>query len=560
MIRDNKWVEVSLLLSEQKIKQSLEYAFKVVLMSNKVPNPEKLIYIPDANTDKANQQDVYHEQKINFNNWKKANDNNNPKQKADSNEAKTDLNFENTASVPEQIQKMIKSYRYDLAGSVRKEQNFYLQGKLMATYEDNYQKKQSFLRYYPTYHELTVGQARTYFAWRTKVRNNIYEKVSNSYAYIYLYELLNGIGVENVQDGLDKLINFNKNYAQIFSKEMAAYLDRWIRDYIIFYNINEKRNEFFQKEQEKDKKYEHLLYPNQFSDHEVAESLINLSNYKIENCPLYKKNPEKFEHLLVLVWQQILDLRQDGFDFLTNYITYKNQMTVQLFSAAVFNHKLIPKTVNFEIDQIRKYFYDKEKASWYCESYWGLAGQKSIVGNLLHEVDREVRKNFNLGRNLKPRKIEKHYLQAIKDGIKKYKIEEYKLKQPKIEINLAHLSTIREDAAGTRDSLLTEEELRAEKEEKRQLEEINEKDKDEDFEVYGLSQAELHTIKMLLKGENPDQYLKGKHLMTAVVVDNINERLFDEIGDNVIEFVNDVPAIIEDYQEDIEDMFLKGKN
>ena len=559
LIRDNKWVEVSLLLSEQKIKQSLEYAFKVVLMSNKVPNPEKLIYIPDANTDKANQQDVYHEQKINFNNWKKANDNNNPKQKADSNEAKTDLNFENTASVPEQIQKMIKSYRYDLAGSVRKEQNFYLQGKLMATYEDNYQKKQSFLRYYPTYHELTVGQARTYFAWRTKVRNNIYEKVSNSYAYIYLYELLNGIGVENVQDGLDKLINFNKNYAQIFSKEMAAYLDRWIRDYIIFYNINEKRNEFFQKEQEKDEKYEHLLYPNQFSDHEVAESLINLSNYKIENCPLYKKNPEKFEHLLVLVWQQILDLRQDGFDFLTNYIIYKNQMTVQLFSAAVFNHKLIPKTVNFEIDQIRKYFYDKEKASWYCESYWGLAGQKSIVGNLLHEVDREVRKNFNLGRNLKPRKIEKHYLQAIKDGIKKYKIEEYKLKQPKIEINLAHLSTIREDAAGTRDSLLTEEELRAEKEEK-QLEEITEKDRDEDFEDYGLSREELHTIKMLLKGENPAQYLKEKHLMTAVVIDNINERLFDEIGDNVIEFVNDVPAIIEDYQEDIEDMFLKGKN
>ena len=65
---------------------------------------------------------------------------------------------------------------------------------------------------------------------------------------------------------------------------------------------------------------------------------------------------------------------------------------------------------------------------------------------------------------------------------------------------------------------------------------------------------------MLLKGENPDPYLKGKHLMTAVVVDNINERLFDEIGDNVIEFLNDVPTIIEDYQEDIEDMFLKGKN
>ena len=224
LIKDNKWVEVSLLLSEQEIKQALEYAFKVVLMSNKAPNPKKLIYIPDASTDKLNQQNVYHEQKINFDSWEKTNNskqNNSPKEKIE-------LNFENTESVPEQIQKMIKAYRYDLAGSVRREQNFYLQGKLTATYEDNYQKRQSFLRYYPTYHDLTVGQARTYFTWRAKIRNSIYEKVSNSYAYIYLYELLNGIGVENPQEGLDKLIDFDKNYAQSFSPEMAAYLDRWI--------------------------------------------------------------------------------------------------------------------------------------------------------------------------------------------------------------------------------------------------------------------------------------------------------------------------------------------
>ena len=63
-------------------------------------------------------------------------------------------------------------------------------------------------------------------------------------------------------------------------------------------------------------------------------------------------------------------------------------MTVQLFSAAVFNHQLEPKTTSYEIDQIRKYFYDEEKNTWYCESYRGLTGQKSIMGNFLHEVDR----------------------------------------------------------------------------------------------------------------------------------------------------------------------------
>ncbi len=142
---------------------------------------------------------------------------------------------------------MIESYQYSLPGSVRREQNFYLQGKLVASYEDHYEGKQSFLRYYPTYHDLTVGQARTYFTWRTKIRQNIYEKISDSYAYIYLYELLNGIGIKDPEEGLDKLITFNKNYAQKFSPEMSAYLERWIRDYIIFYNINKTNNTFLLK-------------------------------------------------------------------------------------------------------------------------------------------------------------------------------------------------------------------------------------------------------------------------------------------------------------------------
>lgn len=40
LIKEAKWVEVSLGLSNQKIKKVLEYAFKIALMSNKRPNPE----------------------------------------------------------------------------------------------------------------------------------------------------------------------------------------------------------------------------------------------------------------------------------------------------------------------------------------------------------------------------------------------------------------------------------------------------------------------------------------------------------------------------------------
>ena len=283
LIKEAKWVEVSLGLSNQKIKKALEYAFKIALMSNKCPNPEKLIYISDDPI-KNGEESVYYEQKLDFKNWKRSSST--PREETNSTEEKINLNFEDTRFVPKEIKNMIESYQYSLPGFIRRETNFYLQGKLMASYEDDYEGRQSFLRYYPTYHDLTVGQARTYFTWRTKIRQNIYEKISDSYAYIYLYELLNGIGIKDPEEGLDKLINFNKNYAQRFSPEIGAYLERWIRDYIVFYNINKANNTFFVKEQDNDKKYERLLYPDQFSSHEVAENLIKLSNYKICNCQI----------------------------------------------------------------------------------------------------------------------------------------------------------------------------------------------------------------------------------------------------------------------------------
>lgn len=46
--------------------------------------------------------------------------------------------------------------------------------------------------------------------------------------------------------------------------------------------------------------------------------------------------------------------------------------------------------------------------------------------------------------------------------------------------------------------------------------------------------------------------------MASILADSINEKLFDEIGDSVIEFnEQDQPEIVEDYQEDLDEIFLK---
>ena len=63
-------------------------------------------------------------------------------------------------------------------------------------------------------------------------------------------------------------------------------------------------------------------------------------------------------------------------------------------------------------------------------------------------------------------------------------------------------------------------------------------------------------LRALLKGKPWKDYLKKHHLTVSIVADQINEALFDEIGDDVIEFnQDDQPAIIEDYRADLEKMF-----
>ena len=54
----------------------------------------------------------------------------------------------------------------------------------------------------------------------------------------------------------------------------------------------------------------------------------------------------------------------------------------------------------------------------------------------------------------------------------------------------------------------------------------------------------------LISGKPAEPYLKSDHLMASVAADSINEALFDEIGDNVLECDGDSIILIDDYADD----------
>lgn len=142
---------------------------------------------------------------------------------------------------PAPIQKMIQSYDYTVPSFQIVAYNFYKQGQMMADYEDQYNATYELKRYFPVYHDLTIHQLRTYFTWRTQLRQGNFTVSSTSYAYLYIYELLNNIGVNSPTEGYTKLMAFRDQYAPSYHSRMRDLLDRWLCDYVLYYGLDQQK-------------------------------------------------------------------------------------------------------------------------------------------------------------------------------------------------------------------------------------------------------------------------------------------------------------------------------
>jgi len=122
---------------------------------------------------------------------------------------------------------------------------FYKQGLFMQDFTDDYTNNVPFSQYYPYYQTMGYEQLRSYFTWRTKVRSGTVSETSLSYAFLYIYELLSNIGVSDPQDGLDRLMAFWKTF-RVYHNTIDKYVLRWLKDYHIYYNLPQPFHAFIE--------------------------------------------------------------------------------------------------------------------------------------------------------------------------------------------------------------------------------------------------------------------------------------------------------------------------
>lgn len=93
-----------------------------------------------------------------------------------------------------------------------------------------------FKSYWPTYSHMTAEQSRWYFYWRNEVRQGRYPKTDLSYIFLHVYELINGIGWRDPNDGYRQLGLIWEAYRAQY-KRLDQYLGSWMADFSFVHKL-----------------------------------------------------------------------------------------------------------------------------------------------------------------------------------------------------------------------------------------------------------------------------------------------------------------------------------
>ena len=521
------------------------------------------------------------------------------------------------------------SYRfYDKSARENMARVFYLQGLSMEDFSDNYSANAPFSSYYPLYQALSYEQFRTYFTWRSKVRQGEINETSLSYAFLYIYELLNQIGVDNPQDGIDQLYLFWQRF-RAYNQTIDKYVIKWIKDYHIYYPLEQSLIEFIHTHQI-DSFYPKVLELNAF------DLLCSISKYDIRKSNFFT---EHNSHLIKGCVTYVIDhLKQVCTD---HDISFDNmlfqpdrKLTLwQPFRDALFYPRL--KQADRRIILSDNEFYICVNNTWMTSTMISSNAGRHLAGFILKKIEADLRcicqykyklnaqlDNINhplievlSTQGLSMEKIISHatsqfYKEATKKVVKVDHDSLFKIRQEAIEtqeklivpeqpsgwISQRQTETSLDGSDKTSQHLPTE---KLSSEDAFEVDVINEPDligngtldivpaafslektagdsspnpilgvnpletkadvKPHDLKSDGctdlmqtLSAIELNILKSIVENKNDiKQIADSNHIMLEVLVDSINEKAIDMIGDHLLD--NDF-NIYDDYMNLVKEM------
>lgn len=534
--------------------------------------------------------------------------------------------------LPDQYRKMreISRWQEDPKGGagrwLSEAELFYRQGLLMADFEDDCPYNGTFKSYFPTYNAMSDRQLRGYFTWRAQVRRGTVEETSTSFAFLYLYELICGIGVDDPLDGFNKIKAFWDVY-RAFEPGIDRFARVWLQDYAVFHGLDPKllrdsKTVMFDyalielrraardlvpapapsgqtPTRRKTSEPTLPLPPDEVREERLMAAINALSTYNLSSSRLDRSHHRDLRHVACAVYVRMARYydthRKTG--IVASLFGEETAMPYTMFASAVFFAPERHEDCEYRLDPI--HIYRCQNGFWECMRIHGSRQKSSKLGEMMRACDQRLRLALDPAHPLKEEKVPKYLAKIIDDEIVAWLSWDAAHQPVKIDIDLSQLGHIRSAAVQTREALLIDEEredgapveaeatlieqpntesapgMTAEPGEMtiRQNEPDEPTVSTEEFGVVApllasvdapvtpapteaankLAPAEDTFLRALLEQNAAQATSAVAHSGQSedMLVDSINEALFDLVGDTVIEFGAAGPQIIEDYEADV---------
>ncbi|MDO5119277.1 MAG: TerB N-terminal domain-containing protein [Coriobacteriales bacterium] len=468
---------------------------------------------------------------------------------------------------------------------------FYEQARFMEDFEDDYEFHGTYSQYFPTYSSMTLNQLRGYFSWRTRVRHGEMPEAPLSFAFLYVYELLCGIGTTPGEQGLHDLIAFRDAYLQTDMAQgstFSSYLRRWLRDYVVYHELDpallpgttggmqEHVYTLLQGEEaalraQKLTRKEAALEASRTPDDEVLMTALNdCSSYQICGARLYKDQPADVRFIACQTFRALAVhcAKRRKTDFVEGLFGSTFSEPYTMFSSAVFYEPEPHADASVRMSALE--CFTCREGRWRRHVLCDATSRSSELGSIMHAVDQRLREKLNFPYPLKERPVAAYVVKIIDKAIDELLAAKAEAERRRIDIDLSQLGHIRAAAAVSREALLTDDEreestapvVRLDSETpaspsevpcaKTALESTSERDVGiSEPSPLGLTDSEDRVLRALLHGLSAPT---DTGVLLSLLVDSINEKLFDLVGDTVIEYVGDDPVLIEDYVEDVREI------
>ena len=443
-----------------------------------------------------------------------------------------------------------------------RESVFLKQAKLLATYEDNYPFNGNVVRYYPTYESLSDQELRGYFSWRTKLRQGDIHKTSLSFVFLYIYELINQIGIQTPEEGYSRLLELRNDYGSL-DDSILPYLDRWLIHYVVYYDLppqllaDTPRARF-------DRSISLLEYADANSVSDIINAVSERSTKWLGRSKFYASNRSDMDTVISRVIRRIV-MHYAGCKkgFGEQFFGPISTQEAHLFDTAIFCDPLERRIYEYSVDD--RCTYRCRNGHWTVTQHALPIKPNAKLGEILKAVDSKLREATGYAHPIRADLETKWMLKIIQEEVNIFLDEKKGAEKKTLKLDFSQLDRIRKDAAATQEKLTVDEDVVTDEPDDPpeslplfpgedppcpEEEEISQSDILPLPTDSPLTETEYRLLKALLYGGDL-QWINAEGHILSVILDSINDKLYDVFLDTVLE---DGPTIVEDYIEELKEM------